>query len=131
MTLSNAALSCANSHQNSTPVEMCATCMCLPKNKAKEHGHCQKKNAKAFDNYLANEGCLEDPVSKQIRRNYQPCVSTPKLLNNTKNVSINKTLSISTLAQYFILQLMRNIPFKLNPFQPWATGIYLPKGHSK
>ena len=36
-----------------------------------------KKNAKAFDNYLAKEGCLEDPFSKQIRRNYQPCVSTP------------------------------------------------------
>ena len=33
--------------------------------------------AKAFDNYLAKEGCLEDPFSKQILRNYQPCVSTP------------------------------------------------------
>ena len=40
-----------------------------------------------------------------------PGVSTPELLNNTKNVSINKTLSSSTLAQYFILQLMRNIPW--------------------
>ena len=46
----------------------------------------------AFDDYLAKEGCLEDPFSKQILRNYQPCVSTPKLLNNTKNVSISKTL---------------------------------------
>ena len=34
--------------------------------------------AKALDNYLAKEGCLEDPFSKQILRNYQPCVSTPK-----------------------------------------------------
>ena len=33
---------------------------------------------KAFDDYLAKEGCLEDPFSKQILRNYQPCVSTPK-----------------------------------------------------
>ena len=37
-----------------------------------------KKLAKAFDNYLAKEGCLEDPFSKQTLRNYQPCVSTPK-----------------------------------------------------
>ena len=37
-----------------------------------------KKLAKAFDNYLAKEGYLEDPFSKQILRNYQPCVSTPK-----------------------------------------------------
>ena len=59
-----------------------------------------KKRAKAFDNYLAKEGYLEDPFSKQILRNYQPCVSTPKLLNNTKNVSIKTTLSITTLAQY-------------------------------
>ena len=37
-----------------------------------------KKLAKAFDNYLAEEGCLEDPFSKQILRNYQPYASTPK-----------------------------------------------------
>ena len=36
-----------------------------------------KNLAKALDNYLAKEGCLEDPFSKQILRNYQPCVSTP------------------------------------------------------
>ena len=65
-------------HASSTPVQLCATCLCLPKSKAKEHGHCQKKNAKAFDNYLAKDGCLEDPFSKQTLRNYQPCVSTPK-----------------------------------------------------
>ena len=64
-------------------------------------GIARKNIAMAFEDYLAKEGCLEDSFSKQILRNYQPCVSTPKLLNNTKNVSINKTLSISTLAQYF------------------------------
>ena len=36
-----------------------------------------KKRAKAFDNYLVKEGYLEDHFSKQILRNYQPCVSTP------------------------------------------------------
>ena len=35
--------SCVNSHTNSnTTVQVYATCMCLPKNKAKENGHCQK-----------------------------------------------------------------------------------------
>ena len=43
-----------------------------------------KKLAKAFDNYLAKEGCLEDPFSKQILRNYQPCVSTPRTLEQRK-----------------------------------------------
>ena len=83
----------------------------LTKEQGKGKWALPKKNlAKALDDYLAKEGCLEDPFSKQILRNYQPCVSTPELLNNTKNVSINKTLSSSTLAQYFILQLRRNIP---------------------
>ena len=36
-----------------------------------------KKLTKAFEDYLIKEGCLEDPFSKQILRNYQPCVSTP------------------------------------------------------
>ena len=31
--------SCVDSHANSTPVQACATCMCLPKRKAKEHVH--------------------------------------------------------------------------------------------
>ena len=41
-------------------------------------------SAKAFDNYLAKEGCLEDPFAKQILRNYQPCVSTPRTPEQNK-----------------------------------------------
>ena len=66
--------------------------------------------AKALDNYLAKEGCLEDPFSKQILRNYQPCVSTPKTPEQHKECVNQKKLFISTLAQYFILQLRKNIP---------------------
>ena len=36
-----------------------------------------------------------------------------KLLNNTKNVSINKILSITNFAQYFILHFWRNIPLTI------------------
>ena len=54
--------------------------------------------AKALENYLVKEGCLEDPFSKQFLRNYQPlCIYPKQLLNNTKNVSINETLSITNL----------------------------------
>ena len=38
------------------------------------------------------------------------CIYPIKRLNNTKNVSINKILSITNLATIFILQLWRNIP---------------------
>ena len=60
-----------------------------------------KNLAKAFDNYLAKEGYLEDPFSKQILRNYQPCVSTPKTPEQHKDCVNKNTLSISNLAQYF------------------------------
>ena len=47
-------------------------------------GIARKNIAMAFEDYLAKEGCLEDPFSKQILRNYQPCVSTPRTLEQHK-----------------------------------------------
>ena len=38
-------------YANSTPVQPCATCMCWPQGRAKEHGHCHKNLAKAVDNW--------------------------------------------------------------------------------
>ena len=71
-----------------------------------------KKLAKAFDDYLAKEGCLEDPFSKKILRNYQPCVSTPdnswtirRMCQSTKHC-LSQMLPI-----IFILLLRRNIPW--------------------
>ena len=93
----------------------------LTKEQGKGKWALPKKNlAKALDDYLAKEGCLEDPFSKQILRNYQPCVSTPELLNNTKNVSINKTLSSSTLAQYFSCNLLGTSHEQL---WPWSCSV--------
>ena len=58
----------------------------LTKEQGKGKWALPKKNlAKALDDYLAKEGCLEDPFSKQILRNYQPCVSTPKTLEQHKD----------------------------------------------
>ena len=64
-------------------------------------GIAKKNLAKAFDDYLAKEGCLEDPFSKQILRNYQPCVSTPKTPEQHKERVNQKTLSITTHAHDF------------------------------
>ena len=96
------------------PLSKCVLlAMCLPKNKAKETWALPIKNlAKAFDDYLAKEGCLEDPFSKQILRNYQPCVSTPdnswtirRMCQSTKHC-LSQMLPI-----IFILLLRRNIPW--------------------
>ena len=88
-------------HANST-LSKCMLLACAYQS-AKENGHCQKKNlAKALDDYLAKEGCLEHPFSKQILRNYQPCVSTPKTPEQNKEcVNQKKTVYHKKFAHIF------------------------------
>ena len=79
-------------HANSTPVQVYATCLCWPKEKAKEHGHCQK-SCQGFGQLFGKGRLLEDSFSKQILRNYQPCVSTPKTPEQHKErVNQNNTV---------------------------------------
>ena len=73
----------------------------LTKAQGKEAWALPKKLAKAVDDYLAKEGCLQDPFSKKILRNYQPCVSTP-----------NNSWSIQRMCQstkHCLSQLMPNM----------------------
>ena len=91
------------------PVQLCGTCLCLPKCKAKEHGHCQKKTR------LLTTIWQRKDVWKTLFQNKSSGTINPVHLPQTtpeKNKEgVNKdTLSISNLAQYFILQLWRNIP---------------------
>ena len=61
-------------HANSTHVQAWATCMCLPKRKAKEHGHCQK-SCQGFGQLFGKGTLFGRPIFKQTLRNYQPpCV---------------------------------------------------------
>ena len=72
-----------------------------------------KNLTKAFEDYLAKEGCLEDPFSKQSLRNYQPCVSasrTPEQHKECVNQQSTKHCQSQLLPNTFILQLWRNIP---------------------
>ena len=104
-----------------------ATCMCLTKNKAKENGHCQK-NAKAFDDYLAKEGCLEDPFQNKSSGTINPVYLPRKLLNTTKNVSIKKTLSITNLAHDFYPATYEDYPMNNNDLN---RGRFLENVHWK
>ena len=80
-------------------------------------GIANKKLAKAFDDYLAKEGCLEDPFSKKKSSGtINPVYLPRKLLNNTKKVSINKTLSISTLAHDFYPTALKE--HQMNNYDP-------------
>ena len=91
-------------------VQTCATCMCLPKGKAKKHGHCQKYLRRLLTTIWQRKAVWKTLFQNKSSGTINPVHLPRKLLNNTKNVSIKKTLFISTLAQYFILQLRKNIP---------------------
>ena len=85
---------------NSTPVQVYATCMCLPKRKAKEHGHSQK----SLPRLLITSWQRKD-VWKTLFQNKPSGTINPVYLPQTTleqyKESANKTLSITNLAQYF------------------------------
>ena len=98
-------------HASSTPGQLCATCLCLPKSKAKENGHCQKKFLpRLWTTIWQRKAVWKTLFQNKCSGTINPVYLPLELLNKSKNVSINKTLSITTPAQYFILQLRRNIP---------------------
>ena len=94
--------SCVNSHANSNTVQAGATCMCLPKNKAKKQANRPKK---ILPRLLKTIWQRKD-VWKTLFQNKSSGTINPvnlprKLLNKTKKVSINKTLSITNVAHNF------------------------------
>ena len=107
------ALSCANSHANSTPVQSCATCLCWPKNKAKENGHCQKNVAKALDDYLlfGKGGLFGRPFFKTNPQELSTLCIYPENSWTTQGMrQSTKHCQSQLLPNTFILQLRRNIP---------------------
>ena len=100
----------------STPVQVYATCMCLPKRKAKKHGLCRKNLPRLLKTIWHRKAVWKTLFQNKHSGTINPYVSTPKLLNNTKNVSINKTLSITNLAQYFYPATLEEHP--INNYDP-------------
>ena len=86
--------------------------MCLPKGKAKKHGHrhCRKNVRRLLTTIWQRKAVWKTSFQTNPQELSALCIYPKQLLNSTKNVSIKKTLFISTLAQYFILQLRKNIP---------------------
>ena len=112
------------SHQNSTLVQLCGTCLCLPQNKAKENGHSQKILRRLLITSWQRKDVWKTLFQNKSGGTINPVHLPRKLLNNTKNVSINKTLSITNLAQYFYPATLEEHP--INNYDPdrvlfWKT----------
>ena len=86
---------------NRTPVQLCATCLCEPKRKAKEHGQCQKNLRRLLTTIWHRKTIWKTSFQTNPQELSTMCIYPKQLLNNTKNVSIKKTLYITTVAQDF------------------------------
>ena len=76
------------------PLSKCMLLVCAYQITRQRNIGIAKKSRKAFDNYLAKEGCLEDPFFNANPQELSTlCIYPKQLLNKTKKVSINKTLS--------------------------------------
>ena len=110
-------------HANST-LSKCMPLACAYQS-AKENGHCHKKILPRLWTTIWQRGTLWKTLfQNKPSGTLNPVYLPRKLLNNTKNVSINKTLSITTLAQYFYPATLEEHP--INNYDPdrvlfWKT----------
>ena len=114
--------SCVNSHANSNTVRACATCMCLPKCKAKKHGHCQQILPRLLTTSWQRKAVWKTSFQTNPQELSTLCIYPIKLLNTTKNVSINKTLAISTLPQCFYPATYEEQPMSNNDAAMFCFG---------
>ena len=97
-------------HANSTPVQVYATCMCLPKGKAKKHGHCQKILRRLLTTIWQRKAVWKDPFLNKSSGTINPVYlpqTTPE--QHKERVNQNNTVYHKCCPRFFILQLMRNI----------------------
>ena len=82
-----------------------------------------KQTAKAFDNYWAKESCLKDLLQTNRQKLSTLCIYLKVLLNTIKNVPINKTLSLTTLAHDFYAG--RRLKYSISPLPrlPMCRGM--------
>ena len=84
-------------HANSTPVQVYATCTCLPKSKAKENGHCQKKILpRLWTTIWQRRAVWKTLFQNKSSGTINPAYLPLELLNNTKAVSM-KTRCLSQI----------------------------------
>ena len=97
-------------HANSTPVQVYATCMCLPKRKAKEHWHCQK-SCQGFGQLFGKGRMFGRPFFKTNPEELSTlCIYPKQLLNSQRMCQSRKHCLSQLLPTIFILQLRRKIP---------------------
>ena len=94
------------------PLSKCMLLACAyQRTRQRKMGIAKKKCCQGFGQLFGKGRLFGRPVFKTNPLELSTLCIYPELLNKAKKVSINKILSITNFAQYFILQLMRNIPW--------------------
>ena len=99
--------------------------MCWPKGKAKKNGHCHKIFTKAFDNYLAKEGHLQDLFPPNPRELSTLCIYIylPESFWKPQGTCQSTKHRLSQLLpKNFTLQLWRNIPLTTTTLVVFCFG---------
>ena len=102
--------SCAKSHQNSTLSNCVVGACAYQRTRQRNMSIAKTKLPRLLTTIWHRKTIWKTSFQTNPQELSTLCIYPKQLLNNTKNVSIKKTLFISTLAQYFILQLRKNIP---------------------
>ena len=107
-------------HANSTPVQVYATCMCLPKGKAKEQGHCQKKILPRLWTTIWQRRAVWKTLFQNKSSGTINPVYLPRNSWTTQRMYQSKQHCLSQLLpNMFILQLERIIPWTImNDYDP-------------
>ena len=106
------------------PLSKCMLLACAYQRTRQRNMGIAKRNLRRLWTTIWQRGTVWKTSSQQTLRKYQPCASTRELLNNTKNVSINKTLSLTTLGHDFYPATFAEHP--INNYDPdrvpfWKT----------
>ena len=97
-------------HANST-LSKCMLLACAYQS-AKENGHCQKKTCQGFGRLFGKGGLFGRPFFKTNPQELSTlCIYPENSWTTQRMCQSTNILSITNFAQYFILQLMRNIPW--------------------
>ena len=121
--------SCVNEPSKLNPCPIVCYLLCAyQRARQRKHGDCQKKSCQGFWRLFGKGRMFGRPFFKTNPQELSTlCIYPRQLLNNTKNVSINKTLSVTNVTHHFYPATseehpMNNYDLNRTPFWKTCTG---------
>ena len=104
------------------PLSKCMLLACADQSARQRNMGIARNLAKALDNYLAKEDCLEDIFSTNPQEVSTLCIYPRTPEQHKECVNQQNTVSHNSCPIFFILPLMRNIPLTTMTFIVFCFG---------